>query len=83
MNHYTNLVIQTLSKLAIVRKIANALQKIYAYFHSPKKTQEFTKLANIVKIKHEVDAFFGTLKLGGFLCYSQQKKIYLNTKPWF
>lgn len=83
MNHYTNLVMQTLSKLAIVRKIANALQIFYAYFHSPKKTQEFAKLANIVKIQHEVNAFFGTLKLRGFLCYSQQIEFYLNTKPWF
>jgi hypothetical protein len=83
MNHYTNLGMQTFSKLAIVGKIANVSQIFYAYFHSPKKTQEFAKLANIVKIKHEVNAFFGTSKLGEFLCYSQQIELYLNTKPWF
>jgi hypothetical protein len=83
MTHYTNLVVQTFSKLAIVGKIVNVLQSFYAYFRSPKKTQEFTKLANIVKIKHDVDAFSGTLKLGRFLCYSQQIEFHLNTKPWF
>jgi hypothetical protein len=83
MNHYTSLVMQTLSKLSIVGKIANVLQSFYAYFHSPKKTLEFAKLANIVKTKHEVDAFFGTLKLGEFPCYSQQIEFYLNTKAWF
>jgi hypothetical protein len=35
----------------IVGKIEDVLQNLYSYlFHSPKKTQKFVKLTNIVKI---------------------------------
>jgi hypothetical protein len=52
MSHYTNLIVQTLSIMSIVRKIEDVLQSLYAYyFHSPKKTQEFVDLVNIVEIR--------------------------------
>jgi hypothetical protein len=36
MNHDTNLVIQTLSRMGIVRKIEDVLENLYTYFsHSP------------------------------------------------
>ncbi len=48
MSHHTNLVVQTLSKLAIGGEIDDVLQ-IYAYFyHSPKRTQKFVDLTNIL-----------------------------------
>jgi hypothetical protein len=51
MSHHTNLVVQILSKLAIVGKIEDVLQSLYAYFsHSLKRTQEFVELFNIVEI---------------------------------
>jgi hypothetical protein len=51
MSHHTNLAVQTFSKLAIVGKIEDVLQSLYAnFFHSPKKTQEFVKMANIMEI---------------------------------
>jgi len=50
MNQHTILVVQTLLKLAIIGKIENVLQSLYAYFsHSLKRTQKFVKMANIVE----------------------------------
>jgi hypothetical protein len=52
MTHRTNLVIQTLSQMGIVRKIEDVLQNLYAYFfHSLKRTQEFVDLVDIVETK--------------------------------
>jgi hypothetical protein len=51
MTHHTNLIVQILSKMGIVRKIDDVLQSFYACFsHSPKKTQKFVDLVNIVEI---------------------------------
>jgi len=50
--HHTNLVVQTLFKMGIIGKIENVLQSFYDYFfHHPKRTQEFVKLANMVETK--------------------------------
>jgi hypothetical protein len=50
MTHCTNLVVQTLLNLAIVRKFEDVLKNLYSYFsHNPKRTQEFIKLANILE----------------------------------
>ncbi len=50
-DHWTNLVMQTFSKLAIVRKIEDVLQNLYAYFsHSLKGIIKFVELANIMEI---------------------------------
>jgi hypothetical protein len=39
MNHHTNLVVQTISKLGIVGKNEDVLQSLYASFsHIPKRT---------------------------------------------
>ncbi len=52
MNHHTNIVIQTLFKMSIVKKIENVPQSLNAYFfHSPKITQEFVDLVDIVEIR--------------------------------
>jgi hypothetical protein len=52
MSHRTNLVIQTLFKMSIVKKIEDVLQSLYAYFfHSPKITQKFVDLVDIVEIR--------------------------------
>ncbi len=52
MSHHINLVVQTLSKMGIVRKIEDVMQSLYAYFlHNPKITQKFVDLAHIVEIK--------------------------------
>jgi len=45
---------QTLSKLAIVGKIEDVLQSLYAYFfHSPKRTQEFVELVDIMETREQ------------------------------
>jgi len=50
MSHGTNLAVQTLFKMGIVRKIEDVLQSLYTYFsHSPKKTQKFVDLVDIVE----------------------------------
>jgi len=50
MTHCTNLVVQTLLNLAIVRKFEDVLKNLYSYFsHNPKRTQEFIKLTNILE----------------------------------
>jgi hypothetical protein len=42
----------TLFKMGIVTKIKHVLQSLYAYLsHSPKRTQKFVDLADIVEIK--------------------------------
>jgi hypothetical protein len=52
MNHRTNLVVQTLSKMGIVIKIKDVLQSLYAYFsHNLKRSQEFVDLVDIVETK--------------------------------
>jgi hypothetical protein len=52
MSHYTNLIVQTLFRMGIVKKVENVLQSLYAYyFHNPKKTQQFVDLVDIVEIK--------------------------------
>jgi hypothetical protein len=69
MSHHTNLVIQILFKMSIVKKIEDVLQSLYAYFfHSPKITQEFVDLVDIVEIRGK--KFLKESKLIGFLCYS-------------
>jgi hypothetical protein len=58
MSHHTNLVIQTVFKLSIVKKIENVLQSLYAYFfRSPKRTQEFVDLVDIVKHQISLDFY--------------------------
>jgi len=50
MSHCTNLVVQIFSKLAIVWKIENVLQNLYAYFsHSLKGILKFAELTNIME----------------------------------
>jgi len=52
MNQQTILVVQTLSKLAIIGKIEDVLQSLYAYFsHSLKRTQKFVEMADIVETR--------------------------------
>jgi hypothetical protein len=52
MSHCTNLVVQTLYQMGIVRKIENVLQNLYAYFfHNLKRIQEFVDLDDIVETK--------------------------------
>jgi len=52
MSHGTNLAVQTLFKMGIVRKIEDVLQSLYTYFsHSPKKTQKFVDLVDIVETR--------------------------------
>jgi hypothetical protein len=52
MNHRTNLVIQSLFQMSIVKNIEDVLQSLYVYiFHSPKITQEFVDLVDNVEIK--------------------------------
>jgi hypothetical protein len=50
MNHHTNLAVQTFLWQGIMGKTEDVPQNLYSYFfHSPKKTQKFVELANIVK----------------------------------
>ncbi len=52
MSQCINLVVQTFSKMGIVRKIEDVMQSLYAYFfHNPKRTQKFVDLAHIVEIR--------------------------------
>jgi hypothetical protein len=53
MNHHTNLAMQTFSKLAIVRKIEDLLQRYVYFSHSPKGTQKSVKLADIVETERQ------------------------------
>ncbi len=51
MSHRINLIVQTLFKMGIVRKIEDVMQSLYAYFfHNPNRTQKFVDLAHIVEI---------------------------------
>ncbi len=52
MSNHINLIVQTLCKMGIVRKIKDVMQSLYAYFfHNLKRTQEFVDLAHIVEIR--------------------------------
>lgn len=58
MSHCTNLTVQTFFRMGIVRKIENVLQSLYAYFfRSPKRTQEFVDLVDIVKHQISLDFY--------------------------
>jgi hypothetical protein len=51
MSHHINLIVQTIFKMGIVRKIKDVMQNLYAYFfHNPKRTQKFVDLAHIVEL---------------------------------
>jgi predicted HAD superfamily hydrolase len=52
MSHRINLVVQTLSKMGIVRKIEDVMQSLYAcFFHNPNRTQKFVDLVHIVETR--------------------------------
>jgi hypothetical protein len=52
MPHHTNLVVQILSGLPLVKHIESLLQTLHAYFaHSPKRYLEFTKLVEVMETK--------------------------------
>jgi len=51
MSHGTNLAVQILFKMGIMRKIEDVLGNLYTYFsHNPKKTQKFVDLVDIMEI---------------------------------
>jgi hypothetical protein len=52
MAHHTNLIMQALSHLSMVKKFETLLQSLYAYFaHNFKHNLKFTKLAKTLQIK--------------------------------
>jgi hypothetical protein len=52
MAHHTDLVVQILSGLPLVKHIESLLQTLHAYFaHSPKQHLEFTKLIEVMETK--------------------------------
>jgi hypothetical protein len=51
MAQHTNLVMQMLSHILVVKYIEDLLQSLYFFFHSPKKHLEFLKLVGLMKVK--------------------------------
>jgi hypothetical protein len=52
MTHHTNLVVETLFQIPIVKHIKDLFKSFYSFFfHNPKRHLEFLKLANLMKVK--------------------------------
>jgi hypothetical protein len=51
MAQHTNLAMQMLSHILVVKCIEDLLQSFFYFFHSPKKHLEFLKLVGLMKVK--------------------------------
>jgi hypothetical protein len=50
--HHTNLMVETLFQIPIVKHIKDLFKPFYSFFfHNPKKQLDFLKLANLMKVK--------------------------------
>jgi hypothetical protein len=54
MTHHTNLVVENLFPIFIVKHIKDLFKSfLFFYFHNPKKYLEFFKLENLMKAKEK------------------------------